>query len=81
MEAELSPSQEYITRTPVFGAIPPRDNCEPIEQLLHNRERERPPRECQGTIQDQWNQGGSLFAFPLHMDSEWELHPGSPVDI
>lgn len=45
------------------------------------RERERPPREGQGTIQDQWNQGASLFAFLLHMDSEWELQPGSPVDM
>lgn len=38
MDSGLDISQEYIKCTPIFTENSPRDNCEPIEQPLHNKQ-------------------------------------------
>lgn len=56
VDTELPHSQERIKCAPILGAVPPRDNCVPVEQLLPDKEeREKTYRESWGTTQAQRN--------------------------
>lgn len=59
-----------------------RDNCEPLEQLLHNKQEnhQSSPR-AEGATQDQKNQWMSLFMYPLNVDRGRRLHPGSLAEV